>query len=61
MRKFFTRLRREDVGLTTAEYAVGTCAAVGLGGLLMKLLTSDKMADLLWGLVSKAFDFLLPF
>lgn len=61
MRNFLTRLRHEDVGLTTAEYAVGTCAAVGLGGLLMKLLTSDKMADLLWGLVSKAFDFLLPF
>ena len=58
MRQFISRLRREEVGLTTAEYAVGTCAAVGLGGLLLKLLSSDKMADLLWSLFSQLFDFI---
>lgn len=61
MYAFLGRLRREETGLTTAEYAVGTCAAVGLGGLLMKLISSDKMADLLWGLISRAFDVILPF
>jgi hypothetical protein len=52
---------RQDDGMTTAEYAVGTCAAVGLGGVLLKLLTSDKMIDLLWSLLAKAFDFINPF
>ena len=32
-------LRREDRGITTAEYAVGTAAGAGLAGLLYKLLT----------------------
>lgn len=58
MRTFLSRLRSEERGLTTAEYAVGTCAAVGLGGLLVKLLSSEKMADLLWNLFGKIFDFL---
>jgi hypothetical protein len=43
-----------DEGLTTAEYAVGTVAAVGLGGLLIKLITSDGIRDLLWGLFQRA-------
>lgn len=43
-----------DQGLTTAEYAVGTVAAAGLGGLLIKLLTSDTVRDLLWNLVKTA-------
>jgi hypothetical protein len=30
---------REDTGITTAEYAVGTAAGAGLAGLLYKLLT----------------------
>lgn len=45
---------RDDAGLTTAEYAVGTVAVAGLGGLLLKLLTSDPVRDLLWGLFSRA-------
>jgi hypothetical protein len=31
--------RREEHGITTAEYAVGTAAGAGLAGLLYKLLT----------------------
>ena len=31
--------RREEQGITTAEYAVGTAAGAGLAGLLCKLLT----------------------
>lgn len=41
-----------DSGLTTAEYAVGTVAVAGLGGLLLKLLTSDALRDLIWNLIS---------
>ncbi|MFM9135148.1 MAG: DUF4244 domain-containing protein [bacterium] len=47
---------REDDGLSTAEYAVGTVAVAGLGGLLFKLLTSDAVRDLLWGVIQKAFS-----
>ena len=52
---------RDDRGLTTAEYAVGTCAVAGLGGLLIKLLTSDGMRDLIWSLISKAFGGIFGF
>jgi len=48
------RLAQDDTGLTTAEYAVGTVAVAGLGGLLLQLLTSDPVRDLLWGLFSSA-------
>ncbi len=43
---------KEDSGLTTAEYAVGTVAVAGLGGVLLKLLTSDSVRDLIWNLIS---------
>ncbi len=46
------RVRREDAGMTTVEYAVGTVAAAGFGGLLIKLLMSDEARNLLWGLIS---------
>ncbi len=48
------RFTQDDAGLTTAEYAVGTVAVAGLGGLLLQLLTSDPVRDLLWGLFSSA-------
>ncbi len=32
---------RDQRGITTAEYAVGTAAGAGLAGLLFKLLTSS--------------------
>ncbi|MBM3669506.1 MAG: DUF4244 domain-containing protein [Actinobacteria bacterium] len=50
------RRLRDDSGLTTAEYAVGTVAVAGLGGLLIKLLTSDAARDLIWGVVRSAFS-----
>ena len=37
----------EEEGLTTAEYAVGTVAVAGLGGVLIKLLTSDWAMDII--------------
>ena len=39
--------RRNDRGITTAEYAVGTAAGAGLSGLLYKLLTGGFGTDLL--------------
>lgn len=48
-----------DDGLSTAEYAVGTVAAAGLGGILIKILTSDEVRNLIWNVVSTAFKSLL--
>jgi len=48
-----------DYGLSTAEYAVGTVAAAGLGGILIKILTSDEVRNLIWNVVSTAFKSLL--
>ena len=50
------RLARSDAGMTTAEYAVGTVAAAGLGGLLYKVLTSDVTLQLISQLITKAFS-----
>lgn len=57
MRKLKARLS-DDRGMTTAEYAVGTVAVAGLGGILIKLLTSDTVRDLLWGIFKGAFSFI---
>lgn len=48
-----------DEGLSTAEYAVGTVAAAGLGGVLIKLLTSPEVRDLIWSVLSNAFKSML--
>jgi Flp pilus assembly pilin Flp len=46
-RRHLARFVRSDGGAATAEYAVVSVAAAGLGGLLIKLLTSDWFADIL--------------
>lgn len=59
-RAAFTPQRlRDDEGLTTAEYAVGTVAVAGLGGVLIKLLTSEAVRDLIWKVVQGAFAAML--
>jgi hypothetical protein len=47
--------QRDEAGAASAEYAVVTAAGVGIGGILIKLLTSD------WGqaLLEKLLDFFL--
>lgn len=45
---------RDESGMSTAEYAVGTVAAVGFGGLLVKLLTSPEVQQLLFSIIQKA-------
>jgi len=56
MRQAVMKVMRQDEGLSTAEYGVGTVAAAGLGGILIKLLTSPEVRDLLWNVISKAFQ-----
>ena len=55
----WARARRAgaDVGMTTAEYAVGTVAACGFGGLLYKILTSREVMSMLKDLIEKALTF----
>lgn len=48
------RVVREEQGMSTAEYAVGTVAAVGFGGVLVKLLTSPEVQQLLMNLITRA-------
>jgi hypothetical protein len=50
--------RRDDRGMTTAEYAVGTVAACGFGAVLYKVLTSDTVLHLIEDLISHALHFL---
>ncbi|MBK5305509.1 MAG: DUF4244 domain-containing protein [Frankiaceae bacterium] len=52
----FTRLRAADpdAGMTTAEYAVGTVAACGFGGILYKVITSPEILGLLRDVISSA-------
>ena len=45
---------RGDQGMTTAEYAVGTVAACGFGGILYKVLTSPEITRMLKDLVERA-------
>ncbi len=48
------RRRLGDEGMTTAEYAVGTVAACGFGGILYKLLTSDSVVRMLKDIIERA-------
>lgn len=43
-----------EAGMTTAEYAVGTVAACGFGGILFKLLTSDSVVKMLKDILERA-------
>ncbi|MER7164555.1 DUF4244 domain-containing protein [Micromonospora sp. NPDC000207] len=53
MRRIAARLRG-DAGMNTAEYAVGTLAAVAFAGLLLKVLTSDSVQAALGGVIDRA-------
>lgn len=59
MRKVVARFMKQEEGLSTAEYAVGTVAAAGLGGVLIKILTSPEVRDLIWNVLSTAFKSML--
>ena len=44
-----------DAGMTTAEYAVGTVAACGFGGVLYKVISSPQVLDIMKSVIGKAF------
>lgn len=48
------RRLRSDAGMNTAEYAVGTLAAVAFAGILLSVLTSDAIRDALQAIVERA-------
>lgn len=55
LRGAFGRVR-DDRGMTTAEYAVGTVAACGFAGLLLKIVTSAEVAGMLKDVIKRAFS-----
>ncbi len=56
----FSAFARDERGMTTAEYAVGTVSACSFAGILYKILTSGFGQQLLEGLLDKVMD-ILPF
>ena len=56
MRRLLTRLAglSTDDGMNTAEYAVGTLAAVAFAGLLLKVLTSGNVQTALTAVIDRA-------
>ena len=45
---------KSDAGMSTAEYAVGTVAACGFGGILYKVVTSATVAHAMTALIQRA-------
>lgn len=57
MAKLVARLRQlcsPDDGMTTAEYAVGTVAACAFAAVLLKVVSSQRVLDLLTSVVTHA-------
>ena len=54
MKEYLHRLRHDEEGAATAEYAVTIMAAVGLAGLLVVLLKGDEVRGILSDLVHRA-------
>lgn len=55
MRDIIARLRT-DTGMNTAEYAVGTLAAVAFAGILLKVLSSESVQSALAGVIGRALN-----
>lgn len=52
---FIKKIIKDESGMTTAEYAVGTVAAASLAGILLKMLSSPELQALIWKIIEKAF------
>lgn len=48
------RRLRDERGMTTAEYAIGTVAAAGFAALLIKVLGSDQVREWLSQVIESA-------
>jgi hypothetical protein len=55
-RRRIARRGLRDDGMSTAEYAVGTVAAVGFAALLYKVVTSSSVQAALDGLIHRALN-----
>lgn len=53
MRRLLRRLQG-DAGMNTAEYAVGTLAAVAFAGILLKVVTSPTVEAALGQIIDRA-------
>jgi len=51
------RLKTDDAGSATAEYAIATMAAVGFAGLLVVIMRSDEVRGILENLIRDALSF----
>lgn len=58
--KFIKAHLGNDLGMISAEYAMGTLAACGFAGGLFKILTGAAAQDVLWTLVKKALSVFVP-
>jgi hypothetical protein len=45
---------KDQRGMTTVEYAMGTAAVVGLGGVLIKFFSSDTFRNIIWAVIRNA-------
>ena len=50
------RRMREDAGMTTSEYAMGTIAACAFAAVLYKIVTSGSVSGALESVIGKALD-----
>jgi Protein of unknown function (DUF4244) len=48
------RLRDDDAGMSTVEYAIGTIAAAAFAALLYTVVTGDSILTALTGIVERA-------
>ncbi|WP_420113899.1 DUF4244 domain-containing protein [Pseudactinotalea sp.] len=46
--------QQREAGMATAEYAIGTLAAVGFAGLLLVILRSEQVRSMLLSIVQSA-------
>lgn len=54
LRERLARLRDDDTGMSTAEYAIGTIAAAAFGALLYTVVTGDSIVGALTAIVQRA-------
>ncbi|KJK49987.1 membrane protein [Lentzea aerocolonigenes] len=54
MKENEVELLKDDSGMSTVEYAIGTLAVAALAGVLYAIATSDWMENMLQGLIQRA-------
>ncbi len=60
MHRLFTSRRRDERGMSTAEYAVGTIGACSVGGILVEVAQSDWFQNVVKG-IFEGIPSILPF